>query len=53
MSQFARCFPSGDGMMLCEHWNGSWIAFPMRDDYVSKSQIEKSPEEDDSTDDSH
>ena len=31
-NKFLRCFPSGDGMMLCEHHNGNWIAFPITEE---------------------
>jgi hypothetical protein len=29
MTRFLRCFPKGDDLMLCEHHNGKWIAFPI------------------------
>ncbi len=29
MSKFAKCFPGADGTMVCMHWNGNWIVFPI------------------------
>lgn len=41
MSNFSRCFPVGNGNMCCQHWNGSYIVFPIRNGYKK----EKSPKD--------
>lgn len=28
MSKFMRCFPGDNDMVVCQHWNGSYIVFP-------------------------
>lgn len=40
-NRFKFCFPSDDGLkMVCQHWNGSWIVFPI---YWKRFRKQKTP----------
>ena len=43
MSNFARCFPVENGMMLCEHFNGNWIVFPISETSFEKKGKKQKP----------
>ncbi|MFA5996960.1 MAG: hypothetical protein WC791_00565 [Candidatus Paceibacterota bacterium] len=48
MSKFIHCHPSGK-LMWCQHYNGSWVAFPIdkndKDEDVIKEIATASKEE--------